>query len=294
MEIRSLTGLPYPMSWHHIPLNIYLTVCLITCLIFDSRYKRISDEINEILHFRPITSKDHIATRPKDVKLLIGSREEVDFPISIIPDHVVPCGPIIRPAPAIADTDPDTASWLSKRPTVFINLGSLLSYFESDALEMATGLRILFDKASAAGSNGQGLQVLWKLNKAGEYSTETGSALYSILGHEMEQDRVRITQWVKPEPIAILSSGNIICSVHHGGANSFNEAVWYVSTWSCGVENLLCRVPSLFVDNYIAPVYHRLSCPYGQTHGTSLIVWSGLALGDGVAGRQAQSVKLLS
>jgi hypothetical protein len=40
---------------------------------------------------------------------------------------------------------------------------------------------------------------------------------------------VRIESWLKAEPGAIIESGHVICSVNHGGANSWNEGIWYVS-----------------------------------------------------------------
>ncbi|KAK3294448.1 uncharacterized protein B0H64DRAFT_418347 [Chaetomium fimeti] len=36
---------------------------------------------------------------------------------------------------------------------------------------------------------------------------------------------VRIVDWLEAEPMAVLETGVVVCAVHHGGANSFLEAV---------------------------------------------------------------------
>lgn len=52
------------------------------------------------------------------------------------------------------------------------------------------------------------------------------SPIYSILGPDIEAGTVRIVDWFQAEPAAILQSGDLVCAVHHGGANSFLETVW--------------------------------------------------------------------
>lgn len=42
----------------------------------------------------------------------------------------------------------------------------------------------------------------------------------------IESRRVRLTEWIKPDIVALLQSRTIICFVHHGEANSFFEATW--------------------------------------------------------------------
>ena len=61
--------------------------------------------------------------------------------------------------------------------------------------------------------------------KKREIGETTGyTAVLSTLGPEWES-HVRITDWLIAEPISILKSGGIVCSVNHGGANSYFEAV---------------------------------------------------------------------
>jgi hypothetical protein len=72
-----------------------------------------------------------------------------------------------------------------------------------------------------------GVQVLWKLKTQTAKDQDDDTAT-KILQAEVEAGRVRIVSWLKADPSAILRSGSIVCSVHHGGANSYFEAVEYV------------------------------------------------------------------
>jgi hypothetical protein len=155
----------------------------------------------------------------------VGTLPELDFPLAV-PDDILPCGPIIRAAPALSSTDPELAHWLSRRRTIYINMGSICRVREDRAAELALALRIILDREK------QHLQVLWKLAKDGEYTTlEAGGRIYETLRQEISAGLVRIVDCIEAEPIAILQSGNIACSVHHGGANSFNEAIMWVPTF---------------------------------------------------------------
>lgn len=88
---------------------------------------------------------------------------------------------------------------------------------------MAKALRIVIDKTQ---KSLPGLQVLWKLKKFGDWEVKPGgSEVYNILKDEIDADRIRVVKWVTAEPMSVLRSGHIVCSVHHGGANSYYEAV---------------------------------------------------------------------
>ncbi len=117
------------------------------------------------------------------------------------------------PAPVFAENDPEFAAWLQRRPTVLINLGSHTLSESSDAVELAKGVRVVLGRH-------QDLQFLWKLQSV------LTDDLKAILGAEIEGDgRVKIRNWLDMDPVSLLQSGHVICSVHHGGANSFYEAV---------------------------------------------------------------------
>ncbi|KAK3172949.1 hypothetical protein OEA41_006275 [Lepraria neglecta] len=133
---------------------------------------------------------------------------ELDFQ-AILPPHVFPCGPIIRSAPPISDTEPGLERWLARGPTVYINLGSICLVTEDQASELAMAVKTVIDTVKKQ-SDAPQLQVLWKLKKCGEYRVlEAGSRIYEILGKEIQADLVRIVDWILAEPIALLQTGHI-------------------------------------------------------------------------------------
>lgn len=157
---------------------------------------------------------------PEGLQVLLATRPEIDFPFDVVPEHIIPCGPITLPSTPLRESDPELESWLSKHPTVYVNLGTHATYNEHHAVEMAKSLRYLLDKAK---KNDKSLQVLWKLSKRDEFEDEKIS---EALGPAWK-DSVRITSWIEADPISILESGHIACSVNHGGANSYFDAVRY-------------------------------------------------------------------
>jgi hypothetical protein len=113
---------------------------------------------------------------------------------------------------------------------VYINLGTHVVFDEAMAGEMALAVRRLLDEAKNRGV--EGVRVLWKIPTgsldAGKGSAAvlgSGSVVERVLGEEMKNGVVKIVEWVQAEPMAVLESGSVVCAVHHGGANSFLEAV---------------------------------------------------------------------
>ncbi|RWA06967.1 hypothetical protein EKO27_g8139 [Xylaria grammica] len=154
----------------------------------------------------------------KDVPHICPSLPEIDLPLSF-PANVHNCGPIMLPTPPMEESDPDLLAWLQKRPTVLMALGTHFEAYAATVREQAIGLRVLLDARPD-------IQVLWKL-KAEETSEGDGKeSLNTILGEQIENGRVRIESWLKPDPVAILRSGHIVCAVHHGGGNSYFESTW--------------------------------------------------------------------
>ncbi|KAK8043074.1 hypothetical protein PG994_013557 [Apiospora phragmitis] len=192
---------------------------------------------------------------PPGVRHLVANLPELEFPRLRVPPHLVPCGPMVRPAPAVSAVDPDLAAWLARGPTVYINTSTLHQTTEWDALEIARALRALFDhqaraQATAERYSDNQMEEEEKKKKVkakdddksrsrekvvGE-DLQKGSRIHGVLEEEIDADRVRIVPWLHPEPSAILAEPNVICSVHHGGANSFLEAV------SAGVPHILLDI----------------------------------------------------
>lgn len=200
--------------------NLYIAVLFVT----NSHRRAVEKYLAEKTGATLRTPVDLLRNRPDGLQILVSTLPELDFPLEI-PSHIIPCGPIVRMAPPLLDVDPELDDWLCKGSTVYINLGSMFQATEGQALEMAVALRALLDTPTGFPDKYQ-LQILWKLKRCGEYKVlEPESKIYKVLGKEIEADRVRIVDWVSADPIAILQTGHIACSVHHGGANSFNEAV---------------------------------------------------------------------
>lgn len=158
-----------------------------------------------------------------DAPQITPSLPALDLPmIDPIPSNVHDCGPILVATPPIESSDPDMLSWLRRGPTVLVSLGTHFEAYAETIREQAVGLRVLLDARPD-------VQVLWKL-KAEATTEKTGRAsLDTVLGDAISCGRVRVESWLKADPVAILSSGAVVCSVHHGGANSFFEAAWWVA-----------------------------------------------------------------
>ncbi|KAI1261793.1 UDP-Glycosyltransferase/glycogen phosphorylase [Xylariaceae sp. FL1019] len=208
------TGFRYPVPWNKIPENIYCYRNAKKCLahpkvkaLNEARQKRgIKEPLGSFLPYS------------KDTPQITPSLEEADLPMNT-PSNVLNCGPILVASAPIEESDPDLLMWLEQRPTVLVALGTHFEAYAETIKQQALGIRILLDTRPD-------IQVLWKLKP--EATSEKGGQdnLDSILGKEIKNGRVRIEKWLKADPVAILRSGHVVCSVHHGGANSYFEATW--------------------------------------------------------------------
>jgi hypothetical protein len=131
----------------------------------------------------------------------------------VVPSNVVACGPIFRSSAPAADQDLELAAWLTQAPTVLINLGSTVDYSPDSARELLGAIKTLLENSK--------VQVLWKFNKRGEYSED----VFLEASKEIKDGRLRVEKWLGIDPAAMMETGNIVVSVHHGGANCFFEAV---------------------------------------------------------------------
>ncbi|KAH8885624.1 UDP-Glycosyltransferase/glycogen phosphorylase [Thozetella sp. PMI_491] len=232
------SGIPFPVPWVSIVQNVLLGFVAAYAVLTSNRVKEVTallhKQVREGVMVMTASELGVLSSPPPGLRLLVSSSPDIDLPMVNIPAHIVPCGPIIRAAPRIESVDPDLASWLEQGPTVFVNLGTQLRLTPSEALEMALALRDMLDRSEAVGyGKGRKLQVLWKLARKAEPGVEVVTGDYSgpwkevcdVLSPELETARVRITDWVVPEPRAVLETGRVVCSLHHGGASSFNEAL---------------------------------------------------------------------
>ncbi|KAL1835483.1 hypothetical protein VTJ49DRAFT_6631 [Mycothermus thermophilus] len=231
------SGFSYPVPLHQKPLNIAYCLIQVFFSLIHGPTRKTQQYIRKELNADLISMENLMLWPLPGQQILVATRPELEFPLSYIPEHLKSCGPIIRPVVPVVEVDPELATWLGRGPTVFICLGTHRFFYEDEAVEMATAIKQLLDtakeKAEIAGIQGK-LQVLWKLKKPGEqalfgkgadYPTEKGSRVYEVLGDAMESDQVRIVDWIKPNPAAVLQMGTVVCSVNHGGANSFYDGV---------------------------------------------------------------------
>lgn len=222
---RLFSGFRYPVPWYLWPLNVFYLFYLVYCLAREPTLSATKKYVEEKTGKPMRTFRDRGNNLPDYVKFFVSSLPELDFPVTSAP-YIVPCGPIVEEGPSISDSDPQLASWLARGPTIYVNLGSLYQMTEQQAEEFARALRMVLAEVDRSRPDARKMQVLWKLKKHGEYETASAQCkVYSAFGMEMDHDRLHIVNWLDPPPISILRSGNVVCSVHHGGANSYNEAI---------------------------------------------------------------------
>lgn len=154
------------------------------------------------------------------VPYICAALTETDFPFTVIPDDVFPCGPIVLPFVPLEESDPALMRWLDNGPTVLINLGSHVLSDEKVATEIATAVRTLLDYHNQQGF--RRIQVLWKAKADGNIQ----KVVDEVVGKEIKEGSVKVVAWFDIEPVSILQHPNVVCTVHHGGANSFYEGVW--------------------------------------------------------------------
>ncbi|KAL2139236.1 hypothetical protein VTI28DRAFT_5468 [Corynascus sepedonium] len=253
----------FPLPWRAIPLNFLLIVLSLIVTIIDPHRRALAAYLTANYHpdikltTLATLTLNPLAMQRAGVRLLVANTPEIEFPLTVArPSHILPCGPILRPvARPLIEADPDLATWLAGGPMVYINLGTHVFYDAAAAAEMAGALRWLLavykkELAKSKEKRGQ-LRVLWKIPRRGveveagwkkvDGVFGPGGVVERLLGDEVRDGVIRIVEWLEPEPTAVLEAGTVVCAVHHGGANSFLEAV------SAGIPQV---VLPLWMDTY--------------------------------------------
>ncbi|KAH7304098.1 family 1 glycosyltransferase [Stachybotrys elegans] len=202
------TGIPFPVRWKDIPTNIYLHLKLVWRLLTSPM---LSSKRQYLIN-KGIANPFPLSFVVKDAPLLISTIPEADLPMDIMPPHVKVCGPLAIDITPAEDLE-QIAVWLKQAPTVLINLGSMFKYNEQRAAAMAGAVAQLL--------NEQDVQVLWKFEKLGNYN----DSVFASVRNYIDSDRLRVESWLDADPMALLRTGHIVLSVHHGGANCYQEAV---------------------------------------------------------------------
>ncbi|KAF2110238.1 family 1 glycosyltransferase [Lophiotrema nucula] len=224
--------MPFPIPWKDIPYNVWNAIKA-RKVLSRTPYQQAK---REYLEGRGVKSAGssmnfHGAKSGPDTPWITQTLLGGSFPLTRMPTNVTCTGPILIESAPAGEQDPELTAWLSRAPTILINLGSLISFDEQRAVAFAQALVSLLDDRTD-------LQVLWKYVKAGDYSEESFRA---IAEKHTTSDRFRIVTWLEADPIAILETGNIVAFVHHGGAGSYHEAL------HAGVPHV---VLPLWVDHY--------------------------------------------
>jgi hypothetical protein len=207
------SGFPYPVPWSKIPANIWLNLRFIYSVLVTPELSEKKKYLESQGLAKP---NDFYNIYSEHMTWITSSTPEIDFPLAIVPDNVKSCGPIYLVPASAERQDPELASWLAKAPTLLINLGSLTDYDEIRAVEMAKAVQVVLDKTN--------VQVLWKFNKR-IYSDGRDTFSADFLGPLKHNPRLRLEKWISIDPAAMMETGNIVASVHHGGANCYHEAI---------------------------------------------------------------------
>ncbi|KAF8555818.1 UDP-Glycosyltransferase/glycogen phosphorylase [Imleria badia] len=209
------SGFSYPLKWWLIPLNIYLFIRLILTSVNSVNIKQ-TQALRKSLGLKSLGYKSE-----PGVPFICPALPEIDFLFPIIPEEIVLCGPIIVPFDPLEESDLALMKWLDNGPTVLINLGSHVVADGKLAREIVSAFRILLDYHDKKGGSSK-IQVLWKVKADGNIQ----KVIDEIVGKEIKEGRIKVVAWLDAEPVSILQHPNVVCTVHHGGANSFYEGVW--------------------------------------------------------------------
>lgn len=202
------SGFPFPLPWHLVMVNIYLLIRLNIVFLFSSKLRVMA----RCKKAAGLAGNSVMALWRADEEYLCPSLPELESPSMLVPGNVTACGPIMVSTRPVGERDFELARWLQRHRTILVNLGSHIVSESSDALELAKAITVIVNRH-------HDVQVLWKLKSA-----VTGE-LKALLGPELKKTgRVKIESWLEPDPVSLLRSGHVACSVHHGGANSFYEA----------------------------------------------------------------------
>ncbi|KIK66143.1 glycosyltransferase family 1 protein [Collybiopsis luxurians FD-317 M1] len=213
------SGFAYPLPWSKIVPNVYINFKLIAGIKSSSTVKK-ADKMRKTYN----RSELPILVDPR-IRYFCPSTPDLDFPLDI-PANVTLCGPLVMPTPPIEFADPSLTDWLNQAPTVLVNLGSHVTFDASAVRELVGGFRTLLKHHPT-------VQILWKLRPEGDIQRTLEECVDNDV---VVRGRINVVHWLQSEPFAVLQHRNVICSVHHGGANSFFEAV------SAGVPQIILPV----------------------------------------------------
>lgn len=140
---------------------------------------------------------------------------ETSLPMEFMPPNVSLVGPMVISTASATEQDAVLAAWVSSKPTVLVNLGTVQRYSEESARAMADVLSFVL--------NNTDVQVLWKMKKHPD--KEFNDDFLAPLATHISSGRAKVESWISVDPPSLLEIGTIALSVHHGGANCYFEAM---------------------------------------------------------------------
>ncbi|PPQ64809.1 hypothetical protein CVT26_002641 [Gymnopilus dilepis] len=197
------SGIPFPVPWAYMAQNIWFTLRWAYTFLFDPRAKKSTG-----FQFR------------KDIPYICQGLQELEFPM-VVPPNMTLYGPILANPPPLDSSD-DFGRWLDQRQTVLFMMGTHYNFTEELARIALSGILM--------GFQGRKMQVLWKLNDADKFTDLIQSTLHDF---DHPPDTVKAAPWLDASITSILSHRNVVCFIHHGGANSYFEAAY------CGVPQVI-------------------------------------------------------
>lgn len=221
MQYRIGSGLPFPVPWRLVPKNILLQLRFIMGIVYTPNLDKKRAYLTERGVKDPI---NFMEVHRDDVPWLSMSFPEAGLPLDYIPPNVTSCGPIVLDVAPAEEQNPELTAWLKRAPTMLVNLGSSVSYTRSRAVTMAEALKTVLDTTD--------VQVLWKFRKVRASALNSTEAYGDDWREPFEKyianGRLRLESWLNVDPTALLNTGDIAVSVHHGGANCYFETVLLV------------------------------------------------------------------
>ncbi|RGP62560.1 udp-glycosyltransferase 84b2 [Fusarium sporotrichioides] len=202
------SALPYPIPWSLIPTNIAFSLVAGYTLLTNTRLKHTTDilrkKVNPSIQLMTMMELGVLKPAPTNLPILVANNHDIDYPFTVIPPQLTTCGPIVRAAPHIREVDPDLAAWLSRGPTILINLGTHHKSSPDEAHEMAKALNKVLEQGEAHMSKERPLQLLWKLGRTPDkegnipqrdsYTNEWAPVLDTLQTY-IKQDRVLLPAW---------------------------------------------------------------------------------------------------
>ncbi|KAK8030465.1 UDP-glucoronosyl and UDP-glucosyl transferase [Apiospora arundinis] len=181
------SDMPFPIPWLRIPENIYLGLRYTYSVNILPRLRRPVSLLRKEGVYALTPMRDGRA--PWIAPHISGAT----LPLDTVPKGVVGTNSIILRTATAAQQDPELADWFQRAPTLLINLGIVLAQ----------------------------TKVLWKFSPNPGLNMDFRAPLEEYVA----QGRLRISTWLTIDAIAMFETGQIVASVHHGGANSYHEAL---------------------------------------------------------------------